>query len=381
MKHFYPVYKTLGLFALLIFQNALGQSPTTVTNSNTCTVVQDFNTTNGSFTAPSIYSDQYDYEFNWSGAGSSGMMISSSAARLAPYETSLISPIYSNTAPDGTVNVGFRYSAPAGTLYRIRVIRPNLVTGAVDILAVTSQGPPTVGGTDNWTALPSASGTLCLLLSDADLHPGQNLRFEFTFYVTSTAAPVTFDNFSLSSASGAPLPVTFIGLVADRTENGVNLRWDVGDEINVERYSIEKSTDAVRFSPIGTITANKKPVYNFTDGDLKTENSYYRIKSIDFDGTVRYSGIVRFKNNGSFSSKLLLYPSPTRSQLTIQHTKLNNSASLSILTIDGKVLKVVKPNIGLSTTMLDVSNLNAGMYVIKLSDGSGKIQTSAFLKQ
>jgi hypothetical protein len=382
MKQFYTAYKVLLAIALFgAFNYAYAQSPTTVTSSSTCTVVQNFNTTSGSFTSPSIYSDQYDYEFDWSGAGANGMMVSSSAATLAPYETSLISPIYPNTAPDGTVNVGFSYTAPAGTLYRIRVIRPNIATGGVDILAITSQGAPVVGGTTNWTALSSTSGTICLLLSDADLHPGQNLRYEFTFYVTSTGAPVTFDNFSLSSASAAPLPVRFVGIVANRVNNGISLRWDVGDEIDVQRYDVEKSTDAVTFHTIGSVNASKKPVYGLIDNDIKAQDLFYRIKSVDLDGTVRYSGIVRFKNNNSFSSQLLLYPSPTHSQLTIQHNKLSSSASLSILSMDGKVLRVVKPSIGLSNTMVDVSIFSPGMYVIKLNNGLGKIQASTFMKQ
>src|SRR5256885_989421 len=118
MRHLYSILsRTLVISCLLFMGKARAQSPTTVSASSSCSVVQNFNTTNGNFTAPSIYSDQYDYEFDWSGAGASGALVSSSAATLAPYETSLISPIYVNTAITGTTNVGFSYAAPAGTLY------------------------------------------------------------------------------------------------------------------------------------------------------------------------------------------------------------------------------------------------------------------------
>lgn len=380
MKQFYPFKTICAGLCLLIFYSVRAQSPTTVTNSTTCTVVQSFNTTNGNFTSPSIYSDQYDYEFNWTGAGSSGMMVSSSAATFAPYEASLISPIYPNTAPDGTANIGFSYSVPAGTLYRIRVIRPNLAIGGVDILAMTSEGPPTAGGNANWRELPSGSGTICLQLLDADLHPGQNLRYEFTFYVTSTASSVSFDNFSLNSSAAAPLPVNFIGLVANRVDNGIAIRWDVGDEINVQRYEVERSENGVNFSTIGTVDANKKQVYNFTDYNNKLQQVFYRIKSVDLDGTAKYSGIVRFKNSNSYSDKLLLYPVPVHNQLTIQHSLLTRG-KLTVSTVDGRILKVVTPGPGVSNTMIDVSSLSSGMYMLKLEKDDGKIETGSFVKE
>jgi Secretion system C-terminal sorting domain len=382
MKHFYSnFFRTLLLASLISYINqANAQNPTTVVSSNTCTVVQNFNDgLNTNFTSPSIYSDQYDYEFDWTNSGGNGMMVSSSQATLVPYETSLISQAYLNSAPDGTVSVGFTYSAPPGTLYRIRVIRPG--NGAGDIMAITSQGQPIIGGVPNWAPLPAGSGTLCLQLLDADLHPNQNYRYEFTFYVTANTSRVTFDDFALSSSAPGSLPATFLGIVADRSDNGIKVRWDVGDEINVLRYEVEKSTDARSFSSIGTVDANKKKVYGYTDANIKAEEIFYRIKSVDIDGTVKYSGIVRFKNNTSSTGKLLVYPSPVNNLLTIEHEKLSTNGKLIVSTIDGRILKTIRPNAGISNTMIDVSSFSSGMYILKFDDGKGRIQTSTFVKQ
>jgi len=383
MKHIYSIVSITLLIAggTLLSTKAQAQSPTTVTNNNTCAVVQDFNTNNGNFTAPSIYSDQYDYEFNWTGAGPGGMMVSSSQVIGAPYETSLISPIYQNTALDGTAIVGFSYSAPANTLYRIRVIRPNLVSGGADILATTSQGPPVFGTTNNWAVLPAASGNICLQLNDADIHTGQNLRFEFTFYVTSTASRVNFDNFALNSIAAAPLPVTFMGLVANRIDNGVNVKWDVAEEVDVKEYQLEKSTNGTTFSSVKTISALHKKVYGFTDPNAKAPEVFYRVKSVDLDGKTKYSGIIRLVNGNSFSSTIKAYPSPAQNQLTLQHSKLGANARLTISTMDGKVLKVVSPANGASNTMVDVTGLTTGMYLLRLDNGNGKIETTTFVKQ
>lgn len=383
MRQFYSLLKTIPvLSALMLAGSAQAQSPTTVQTSNTCAVAVDFNSGNGSFTSPSIYSDQYDYEFNYTGAGPNGRLVTSSQATLAPYEASLISPIYQNTALTGTANVGFSYTAPAGTLYRIRVIRPNVVSGGADILATTSQGPPVIGSTANWRTLPAGSGTVCLLLQDADLVTGQPLRYEFTFYVTSTAAPVTFDNFSLNSIAAAPLPVNFMGIVAQQQDNGINVRWDVADESNVREYHLERSTDASTFTSVGTVTATRKAVYGATDLSAKAPTVYYRIRSVDIDGRTKYSGIIRVENGSSFAGSLKVYPSPARGgNITLQHSRLGAGARISVTSLDGKVLKLVIPTDGASNTMVDVSGLSAGMYIIRLDNGKGKIESTTFLKQ
>ncbi|HWJ91753.1 MAG TPA: T9SS type A sorting domain-containing protein [Flavisolibacter sp.] len=382
MKHLYPFFKTVLTASFLLSISQLrAQSPTTVTQGHACTVVQDFNTTSGGFTAPSIYRDD-SYSFNWTGADPNGQFVSSPAPTVAPYEASIISPVYPNTALDGTVDIGFSFTAPAGTLYRLRVIRPNVALGTADILAITSEGPPTNSdGSPNWTALPGTSGTICLRLLDNDVHPGQNLRYEFVFYVPTLAAPVTFDNFALNANAPAPLPVTFLGIVANREKNTVNLKWDVASEENVREYQVEKSLDGSSFSKTGSVTAQKRPVYSFADLSANGGTLYYRLKSVDIDGRAKYSPIVKLVNNDSYSNVLRAYPSPARTQVTLQHKKLNANTKLSVCTMDGRVVKVMTPANGASNTVVDISTLSPGMYVLRLENANGKIETASFIKQ
>ena len=385
MRQFYSLSKTLFFILILSGLNSLkAQSPTTVTTNNTCAVVQDFNTNTGGFTTPSIYSDQYDYQFNWTGAGPGGMLSSSTAATFVPYEASLISPIYTNTALNGTVVVGFSYSAPAGVLYRIRVIRPNLITGSVDILAVTTEGPPIGGGSPNWRQLPAGSGTICLQLQDADLLTGQNLRYEFVFYSTTTPSsttPITFDNFSLNSISASPLPVTFLGVTAVQTNTGVMVRWDVADEVDVQEYQLEKSTDGASFTTVKTVSAEGKNVYGTTDASPKLPVVYYRIKSVDLDGSIKHSGIIKLTNGSSYANTLRAYPSPAQNLVTLQHKKLGSGARVTVSTTDGRTVKVQAPANGTSNTMIDVTTRPSGLYIIRLDTGNGTVETATFIKQ
>jgi hypothetical protein len=381
MTKFYPLFKTLfTVFAAAGIYQASAQNPTVVTNSNACEVVQDFNTTNGHFTSPDVYRNE-DHPFYYSGPGPSGMYISSSQVIAAPVRYDLISPIYPNTALNGTAIVGFSYTAPAGTLYKITIYRPNVVSGGADIVAMTSEGAPVEGGINNWRELPGTSGTICLQLNDADLVTGQNFRYDFQFYAPSISAPVTFDNFALNSIAAAPLPVNFMGIVATQADNSINVRWDVADETNVEAYKLERSTDASNFTTVSTVPAQQKSVYGTTDYNTKSPVIYYRIQSKDNDGRIKYSGIIKVVNGSSFNNKVLVYPSPASNQITVQHTRLSAGSKITISTVDGRILKVITPPVGASNTMTDISNFSAGMYVIRIDQGNGKTETTNFVKQ
>jgi len=122
-------------------------------------------------------------------------------------------------------------------------------------------------------------------------------------------------------------------------------------------------------------------VYGFTDPNAKAPEVFYRVKSVDLDGKTKYSGIIRIVNGNSYSSTIKAYPSPAQNQLTLQHAQLGANARLTISTIDGRVLKQVSPANGASNTMVDVSALSTGMYVLRLDDGNGKIETTTFVKQ
>ncbi|HLG39272.1 MAG TPA: hypothetical protein VI461_06365, partial [Chitinophagaceae bacterium] len=219
MKKLYP------LPILLFFIYSLNaQSPTSVFTSSDCNSVRTFDSTDEGFSSPSIYSDDDNVSFFWN--STIGALVESSG--IIVREGSLISPLFIKNVSGQTV-VGFTYSAPAGTEYRIRVIS-GLIGTPLEILATTANGP-------EWDPLPSASGTLCLLLVDADLAVAQGLRYEFSFRANQ-ASDIIFDNFSINAAT-APLPVTFLGFVARKNNNGsIKLLWDVGEEINVNSYSV-----------------------------------------------------------------------------------------------------------------------------------------------
>ena len=49
------------------------------------------------------------------------------------------------------------------------------------------------------------------------------------------------------------LPVTFTSFKVAQQNNTVGINWSVGSEVNISKYVVEKSTDAITFNEIGSI--------------------------------------------------------------------------------------------------------------------------------
>ena len=279
---------------------------------------------------------------------------------------SLISPSYL-LSETGQTTIGFKYEAPAGTEYRIRVITA-VTNPPLEVLATTANGPV-------YTVLPNTSGNICVRLSDQDLVAGQQVRFEFTFRVPSgnQNQRVLFDDLSLG-VQGGPLPVTFEGFVARRSDDGTTkLLWNVSQEINVKGYSVETSTNGRDFNSIGYIAAIGNKVYSLNYLDKISGTVYFRIKNIDLDGKSKYSSIIKLYSKETVINSLQVYPQPAFEQVTIQHNKAFEKAVFTLYSADGKIIlkKFAMPNT--QQTQLNISNLNNGLYFVNIRVGNSSI--------
>ena len=348
--------------------NGFAQYPTTTVTANSCNVFKTFTTSDEGFSSPSIYSNDNDVSFFWN--SNLGAEIESSG--LATRQGSLISPIYM-LGSQGQATVGFKYAAPAGTEYRIRIIS-GASNPPLEILASTANGP-------SYNVLPGTSGTICLQLFDQDLTIGKQIRFEFTFRtVNHPNENILFDDLSLS-VLGGPLPVTFEGFVARKTDNdAVKLLWNVGEELNVKGYFVEISSDGKVFTPAGYVAANGSKVYSLDYTDKLNSTVYFRVKNIDFNGSSKYTSIIKIYSKEITLSQIEIYPLPAHDQVTIQHNLSAERATISLYSNDGKLImqKLVLPNT--LQTQLNISNVNSGLYFVRYDDGKGKIESKNLYK-
>lgn len=371
MKHVYPKPRKTLLSTLLLTALATGsfaQNPTTVTNSNDCNVVEDFNLDRGGFTSYSLYAGRDQVEFYYHPTPLGYWLQDNN---LALREASIISSVYNSTMSGSTI-VGFKYQAPPESDYRIRVINAQCnCTGGEELLATTAIGYI-------WTPLPATEGRICVKINDEDIHQGQHVRYEISIR-TKLTGEIIIDDFSLGEVAQSPLPVTFKGIVARSENSVVNVQWEVADEIDVRGYEVERSTNGMRFETVGFVNAHGKPVYSYTDVQPVQGTVYYRVKNVDIDGKYEYSSITRVTNKRA--SALKLFPMPAQQTVTLQHERITAQTTITLTTAEGRVVRQIRPVADTYQTQISLQDLKPGMYLLRLDNGQGTPEAIKLLKQ
>lgn len=208
--------------------------------------------------------------------------------------------------------------------------------------------------------------------------------------VSSLIASGTFSSFSpfiVTKYANSITPVTFGNINATLTpQKEVKVNWNVYTEINTDKYIIERSTDGIRFTEIGSVKATKNSSYSFTDVNPYTGANYYRIASVDKGAAEKqYSKTVKLSiKNGTVG--LAVYPNPVvGKQLNIQVSELN-AGKLSLVIYNNAGQAVYTQTLNYTgdtlaqTLQLPVTML-AGNYEMMVTDGTTTLKHKLFIAQ
>lgn len=181
------------------------------------------------------------------------------------------------------------------------------------------------------------------------------------------------------------LPVNLSEFVAAKKASTVVLSWKTLSEINNKGFAVERSNDATNWNQLQFITGNGSTTttnqYSLTDNSPLSGVNYYRLKQIDNDGKQAYSSIVSVNFSNTDALGFSFYPNPVNNKVVVAlQTIQANTASLSLVNTDGKIVKtVVLTNQNSNTTVqIDITNLARGNYFLVLKDGTA-IKTSKVL--
>ena len=186
------------------------------------------------------------------------------------------------------------------------------------------------------------------------------------------------------------LPVKLYSFTASLNNNKVNLKWSTTEEINVSHFVIERSTDRQSFSDAATVFAygNTTSTSNYTFADninaIQSDIVYYRLRSVDADGKTQYSDIriIRLSKKSDSNITILTFPNPVSNEvrITIPASWQNKKVVYEVLSINGQTAKKVETANSNQTESLTVSNLNSGLYIVKVTC-EGKIAQQKIVKQ
>lgn len=179
--------------------------------------------------------------------------------------------------------------------------------------------------------------------------------------------------------SQTPLPVELLDFKATVTnKNQVQLEWQTASEINNDFFTVQRSSNSHDWKEIemiyGAGNSSSQIRYSTIDKNPLAGESFYRLKQTDFDGSQKYSEIIKVEIETS--SHIKIYPNPATNKITIDGGNIELE-DISIYSTLGK-------NVSEKTTLfkaeqnkveIDLSKLISGNYLIKT-----KTETFTFFK-
>ncbi len=168
------------------------------------------------------------------------------------------------------------------------------------------------------------------------------------------------------------LPLNLLSFEGQKINNINYLKWSTTLENNTDAFEVESSLSGQKFEKIGTVKTknnNSKEInnYTFTDATFSEQPIYYRLKSIDLDGTFNNSKIIAIKG-AEYIKNINAFPSPTNGIINLNVLNEENiNTTAKVLDITGKQLMVF--TISKRQMLLDLSNLNKGLYIVRFNNG------------
>jgi hypothetical protein len=165
------------------------------------------------------------------------------------------------------------------------------------------------------------------------------------------------------------LPVTLTLFTATRQNNETILHWQTAQEQNSGYFAVERSLDGNNFTTIGTVAAagNSASTRDYSSTDLApvNNNDYYRLRLTDLDGNFTYSPVRLL--NFPFPAGLTWYAiGPRSAEIYLQQ---GSTERYALLDIAGHTVRLGQ----LSNGMTNISDLPAGVYIVRVMTTAGQI--------
>jgi len=162
------------------------------------------------------------------------------------------------------------------------------------------------------------------------------------FTVDANVGSIAQNRFRIVFRPISVLPVSFTNIKATVQNKQIAVEWRVENQINIREYEVEKSANGRDFVKAATTVSTglngSTVTYNWVDMNPANALNYYRIKSVDANGTFKFSGVVK-ATIGKTNATILVTPNLiTGNTMNLQFTNqvkgkytlrlLNNSGQL-----------------------------------------------------
>ena len=186
----------------------------------------------------------------------------------------------------------------------------------------------------------------------------------------SLPKPSVLDN------TGGSLPVELLYFNAMEHGGQVEVTWATASEENFDYFSIERSADGIDFKEIGKLEGSGYSMsridYSFTDAFPTEGISYYRLRSIDFDGYTEVFETVIVQVEG-LAKDFNIYPNPIANGSFRIQTNFVSTESATLVVYNN--VGQIEDEFGIDSwlTTLELETSKKGLFLFKLFTSKGTI--------
>ncbi len=139
-------------------------------------------------------------------------------------------------------------------------------------------------------------------------------------------------------------PLFLLNFEAKADDEAVLLYWETSDEFQIDHFEVERKTGQNQWLLLGTKNASNKKgkhKYQFWDTDLHPveKTIFYRLKTIDIDGSFMFSKIIKLSIENKEKGVVILFPNPSSGNFFIEANSDILEAKLLISDLNGKKIK------------------------------------------
>ncbi len=222
-----------------------------------------------------------------------------------------------------------------------------------------------------------------LVKTTATSYTFYNLDPETTYFF-KVAAKDPSGNFSARSTTvngttlnSRALPIRLVHFSGSIADGQVTLAWTTAGEQNNDFFTLERSSDAKTFKPIGQVdgagNSTQNITYAFEDQNPLKGLNYYRLKQTDFNGEFTYSPTIMVHNRAENETlSVVLFPVPVENGILYSNftlPNLNNPVNIQLRDSYGRLImqRSVDPNT-LSETynLLQNTVIGKGIYILQV---------------
>jgi hypothetical protein len=190
--------------------------------------------------------------------------------------------------------------------------------------------------------------------------------------------------FTLSSSNALqnPLPLKDMYFAANKTNDGVEIKWKTETSFSPAFFELQSSEDGISFLTLTTIKRVMHPHhYRYADKRKINNQRLYRLQITKPDGSFFYSRVIAVTTDNN--KNLQLIPSVINSTSTLlMNTTGETSMQIKINDIQGRMLQTIHLQVvaGVNRIPLQLNNLSAGVYWLSVITGKNKIACIRFVK-